>query len=36
LSMLVGFRYLLLLAMVYYALSVWSPSLRGRAIGVFR
>jgi hypothetical protein len=36
LSMLVGFRYLLLLAMVYYALSVWSPPLRGRAIGVFR
>jgi SAM-dependent methyltransferase len=33
LSMLVGFRHLLLLAMVYYLLSIWSPSVRGRAIG---
>jgi hypothetical protein len=36
LSMLLGFRHLLLLAMVYYLLSLWSPSFRGRAIGTPR
>jgi hypothetical protein len=34
--MLLGFRHLLLLAMVYYLLSLWSPSSRGRAIGTPR
>jgi hypothetical protein len=36
LSMLLGFRHLLLLAMIYYLLSVWSPSFGGRAIGTLR
>jgi SAM-dependent methyltransferase len=36
LSMLLGFRHLLLLAMAYYLVSVWTPSLRGRAIGTSR
>ncbi len=31
LSMLLGFRHLLLLAMLYYVLSMWSPSFRLRA-----
>jgi hypothetical protein len=32
LSMLLGFRHLLLLAMAYYLLSAWSPSGRRRAV----
>lgn len=29
-SMLVGFRYLLLVAMAFYALSIWQPKMRSR------
>jgi spermidine synthase len=33
-SMLLGFHYLLLLAILFYALSIWSPSARVRTAGV--
>ena len=33
-SMLIGFRYLLLLAILFYVLSIWIPSTKGKAPGV--